>query len=93
MAVSVGIDFGTSTTLIAIRQDGLPPEVIAIGENTSWMPSVVGLTDSGDLVIGEPAELTKNPFRSVKSVITNDDSERAKAFGLSPKELIEKIEK
>ncbi len=52
---------------------------------------MVGLTDSGELVIGEAAELTKNPFRSVKSVITNDDSERAKAFGLSPKELIEKI--
>jgi actin-like ATPase involved in cell morphogenesis len=91
MTVSVGIDFGTSTTLIAVRQDGLLPEVIAIGENTSWMPSVVGLTDSGELVIGEAAELTTDPFRSVKSVITNDDSERAKAFGLSPKELIEKI--
>ena len=40
MRQSVGVDFGTSTTLIAEGAAAGRPAIVPIGRTTSWMPSV-----------------------------------------------------
>lgn len=71
MATSLGIDFGTSTTLVSYRDGDNPPVVVPIGRGglTPWMPSIAGI--SGDsLVAGEDAADLPDPIRSVKSRLT-----------------------
>ena len=55
MKRTVGIDFGTSTTLISSRDDGVPAKVLSLGELNPWIPSIVGLDESGKLLVGEDA--------------------------------------
>lgn len=62
---TIGIDFGTSTTLIATR-DGAISTAVPIGEGANpWVPSVVGI-DKGEIVAGERAEQLP-PDRRVRS--------------------------
>ena len=86
----VGIDLGTSTTLVA---DGA--NVLALGTTNPWIPSVVALGDSG-LVIGEAAEHLdpSRVLRSPKRYIT--ESHHAEALerppaGLDPLEALEQL--
>jgi molecular chaperone DnaK (HSP70) len=46
----VGLDFGTSTTLVAS-----PSGIVPIGTAEAWMPSVAGYDDAGTLIVGESA--------------------------------------
>ena len=55
MRRTVGIDFGTSTTLISSRDDGVPAKVLSLGELNPWIPSIVGLAESGKFLVGEDA--------------------------------------
>lgn len=64
---AVGIDFGTSTTLIAVSDHAGEARVIPIGETTTWMPSVAALDPSGSLVVGEAA-LAVDPRRQIRSI-------------------------
>jgi len=48
--LEVGLDFGTTTTMVAL-DDGVFP----IGESTPSMPSLVGYRDDGTIVVGEEA--------------------------------------
>jgi molecular chaperone DnaK (HSP70) len=70
---SIGIDFGTSTTLLAYRKGTSESAIIPLGQSTSWMPSVAALTDDGRVVVGEAAlvEAPQRQIRSVKSALTN----------------------
>jgi molecular chaperone DnaK (HSP70) len=62
----LGVDFGTSTTLIAESLPAGRPTVVPIGHAESWMPSAAAV--SGDaLVVGEDA-LTHNPAALITSV-------------------------
>lgn len=63
---SVGIDFGTSTTLIAESAAIGRPAVVPIGSATSWMPSVAAVRD-GALLVAEDA-LEVNPGQLITSV-------------------------
>jgi Fe-S protein assembly chaperone HscA len=64
----VGIDLGTTNSLIAYM-DGQTPRVIAGRGERPMVPSVVAMTDNG-LIVGDPAKehLTRNPARTVYSV-------------------------
>ena len=52
----LGLDFGTSTTLVAIP--GLEPRVFPIGKESgnSWIPSVVALSSGDKWLLGEDAD-------------------------------------
>lgn len=73
----VGIDFGTSTTLIAKRIGESRPEIIPIGVSTPWLPSVVGIDPGNQMVVGEAAtNLEANCFvRSIKTLIGQQQRE------------------
>jgi len=73
---TVGIDFGTSTTLVAVRPGGGHETVLALGESNLWVPSVVEVTPGGHLV-GEVAEAghPDRVLRSIKRSITREQDE------------------
>ena len=68
MARIVGIDLGTTNSLIAYM-DGPAPRVIAGRNGRALVPSVVAMTDNG-LLVGDPAKehLVRNPERTIYSV-------------------------
>jgi len=65
---ATGLDFGTSTTLVAS-----PNGVVPIGEVTAWMPSLVGHDEDGVVVVGEQAldVPEEQMVRSIKRMITD----------------------
>ena len=68
MARIVGIDLGTTNSLVAYMKDGTPC-VIPGRTGRNMVPSVVAMTDNG-LIVGDPAKdyLTRSPERTVYSV-------------------------
>ncbi|MEU9353953.1 Hsp70 family protein [Streptomyces griseoloalbus] len=68
----IGIDFGTATTLVSQRLPGGAPENVPIGHGTAWMPSVIAVSPSDELLFGEGAEAAAGAaaLRSVKQCIT-----------------------
>jgi molecular chaperone DnaK len=68
MARIVGIDLGTTNSLVAYMKDGVPTVIPGRG-GRAMVPSVVAMTDNG-LIIGDSAKehLTRNPERTVYSV-------------------------
>ncbi len=68
MARIVGIDLGTTNSLVAYMKDGTPT-VIPGRTGRTMVPSVVAMTDNG-LIVGDPAKehLTRSPERTVYSV-------------------------
>ncbi len=64
----VGIDLGTTNSLVAYMADGRPCVIPGRNERT-MVPSVVAMTDNG-LIVGDPAKeyLTRSPERTVYSV-------------------------
>ena len=68
MARIVGIDLGTTNSLVAYM-DGTTPRVIAGRHGRTMVPSVVALTDNG-LIVGDPAKehLVRSPERTIYSI-------------------------
>ena len=66
--VIVGIDLGTTNSEVAVVQDGKPRVIDVDGDPI--LPSVVGLSDDGKLLVGRPArnQYVVAPERTVKSV-------------------------
>jgi molecular chaperone DnaK len=65
----VGIDLGTTNSEIAIYREGRP-EVLGDEQGRVILPSVVGLTETGDLLVGEEArnQFLLYPERTVRSI-------------------------
>ena len=65
----VGIDLGTTNSEIALYRDGRP-EVLADEHGRVILPSVVGLSESGQLLVGEEArnQFLLYPDRTVRSI-------------------------
>src|SRR5262249_28660557 len=68
MSRIVGIDLGTTNSLVAYT-DGRLPKVIVDADGRALLPSIVAYTPDGVLV-GEPArrQLARNPARTIYSV-------------------------
>src|ERR1700746_544989 len=65
----VGIDLGTTNSLVASMEAGRP-EVIVGEDGDRLVPSVVSLSESGDIIVGNRArqELIDHPDRTIYSV-------------------------
>jgi molecular chaperone DnaK len=65
----VGIDLGTTNSEIALYRDGRP-EILADEQGRKILPSVVGLTEAGELLVGEDArnQWLLYPDRTVRSI-------------------------
>ncbi|MBC6458935.1 molecular chaperone DnaK [Actinomadura sp. HBU206391] len=69
MAKAVGIDLGTTNSVIATVENG-QPEVIANAEGQRTTPSVVAFTDAGERLVGQLAkrQAILNPKRTISAV-------------------------
>ena len=69
MAKVVGIDLGTTNSVVAVLEGG-EPTVIANAEGQRTTPSVVAFSKSGEILVGEVAKRQSitNPDRTVRSV-------------------------
>jgi molecular chaperone DnaK len=65
----VGIDLGTTNSEIAVYRNGRP-EVLADERGRRIMPSVVGVSEAGELLVGEDArnQFILYPERTVRSI-------------------------
>ena len=69
MARAVGIDLGTTNSVVAVLEGG-DPTVIANAEGFRTTPSVVAFTKDGDVLVGETAkrQAVTNVDRTISSV-------------------------
>jgi molecular chaperone DnaK len=69
MARAVGIDLGTTNSVVAVMEGG-EATVIANAEGARTTPSVVGFSKSGEVLVGEVAkrQAVTNPDRTIQSV-------------------------
>jgi molecular chaperone DnaK len=69
MPKAVGIDLGTTNSVVAAMEGG-EPTVIANAEGDRTTPSVVGFSKSGEVLVGEVAkrQAVTNPARTLASV-------------------------
>jgi len=69
MAKAVGIDLGTTNSVVAVLEGG-DPVVIANAEGARTTPSVVAFAKSGEVLMGEVAkrQAITNPERTLRSV-------------------------
>jgi molecular chaperone DnaK len=69
MARAVGIDLGTTNSVVAVLEGG-EPTVIATAEGSRTTPSVVAFSKSGEVLVGEVAkrQAVTNVDRTIRSV-------------------------
>jgi molecular chaperone DnaK len=69
MARAVGIDLGTTNSVVAVLEGG-EPTVIANAEGARTTPSVVAFARNGEVLVGQPAknQAVTNVDRTVRSV-------------------------
>src|SRR5438552_3273304 len=69
MPKAVGIDLGTTNSVVAVLEAG-EPTVIPNAEGARTTPSVVGFSKSGEVLVGEVAkrQAITNPDRTIRSV-------------------------
>src|SRR3954449_5569072 len=69
MARAVGIDLGTTNSVVAVLEGG-EPTVIPNSEGARTTPSVVGFNKNGEILVGEVAkrQAITNPDRTVRSI-------------------------
>jgi molecular chaperone DnaK len=94
MSKIIGIDLGTTNSCVAIM-DGKAPKVIENAEGTRTTPSVVGILEDGERLVGQPAkrQAVTNPtntFFAIKRLIGRsfDDPVVAKDKGMVPYQIV-----
>ncbi|HEY2660310.1 MAG TPA: molecular chaperone DnaK [Caulobacteraceae bacterium] len=94
MSKIIGIDLGTTNSCVAIM-DGKTPKVIENAEGVRTTPSVVGIQEDGERVVGQPAKRQavtnpSNTFFAIKRLIGRhfDDPVVAKDKGMVPYEIV-----
>ncbi|HEX9236746.1 MAG TPA: molecular chaperone DnaK, partial [Actinomycetota bacterium] len=69
MARAVGIDLGTTNSVVSVLEAG-EPVVIPNAEGSRITPSVVGFSKTGEILVGEVAkrQAITNPDRTIRSI-------------------------
>ncbi len=69
MGAAVGIDLGTTNSVVAVLEGG-EPQVVANQEGSRTTPSVVAFDKSGSVLVGEVAKRQSitNPDRTIRSI-------------------------
>jgi molecular chaperone DnaK len=93
MAKVVGIDLGTTNSVVAVMEGG-KPEVIPNAEGQRTTPSVVAYTKKGDLLVGQVAKRQavinpENTFYSVKRFIGRKTNEVTEELRQVPYSIIQ----
>ncbi|HUO11380.1 MAG TPA: molecular chaperone DnaK [Caulobacteraceae bacterium] len=93
MSKIIGIDLGTTNSCVAIM-DGKQPKVIENAEGARTTPSVVGIMDDGERLVGQPAKRQavtnpSNTFFAIKRLIGRQYSDPMveKDKGMVPYEI------
>lgn len=91
MGQIVGIDLGTTNSLVAAIVDG-QPTLIPNERGKFITPSIVGFTETGELLVGEPAknQAVANPDRTITSIKRMMGTDRRITVGekdFSPQEI------
>ena len=95
MSRAVGIDLGTTNSVVAVFEGG-EPTVIANAEGHRTTPSVVAFSKGGDVLVGEVAkrQAITNPDRTIRSVkrhMGEDWSFEADGKNYNPQEISARI--
>jgi molecular chaperone DnaK len=69
MARAVGVDLGTTNSVVSVLEAG-EPVVVPNAEGSRTTPSVVGFSKNGEILVGEVAkrQAITNPDRTIRSV-------------------------
>ncbi|PRX89949.1 molecular chaperone DnaK, partial [Allonocardiopsis opalescens] len=91
MARAVGIDLGTTNSVVAVLEGG-EPTVIANAEGSRTTPSVVAFAKNGEVLVGEVAKRqavtnVDRTIRSVKRHVGTDWSVRVDEKSFSPQQI------
>src|SRR5690242_10055880 len=91
MAKIVGIDLGTTNSVVAVMEGG-EPTVIPLAEGSRLCPSVVGFSKTGERLVGQLAkrQAITNPDRTIASIkrhMETDYRVTVDGKGYSPQEI------
>src|SRR5207344_2319132 len=94
MAKIIGIDLGTTNSVVAIMEGG-KPKVIENAEVARTTPSVVAYLEDGEILVGAPAKRQavtnpKNTLYAIKRLIGRrfEEKEVQKDIGLMPYKIV-----
>ena len=95
MAKAVGIDLGTTNSVVAVLEGG-EPTVIPNAEGQRTTPSVVAFSKNGEILVGEVAkrQAITNPDRTIRSIkreMGTDHKVDVDGKGWGPQEISARI--
>jgi molecular chaperone DnaK len=95
VAKAVGIDLGTTNSVVAVMEGG-EPTVIPNAEGGRTTPSVVAFSRSGEILVGEVAkrQAITNPDRTIRSIkrdMGKDHKRDIDGKGWTPQEISARI--
>jgi molecular chaperone DnaK len=95
MARAVGIDLGTTNSVVAVLEGG-EPTVIANSEGSRTTPSIVAFAKNGEVLTGQPAknQAVTNVDRTVRSVkrhMGTDWASEVDSKSYSPQEISARV--
>src|SRR4028119_2298700 len=91
MPKAVGIDLGTTNSVVAVVQ-GDEPEVLLNGRGSRLTPSIVAFTKTGERLVGDLAKRqavlnSERTIRSIKRKVGTRDKTTIDGKGYSPEEI------